>query len=133
MLSLYDKSSNEAALRQPLEPALRALLTVRLDDARASELADLTHILVVQAGDSEDAICHEIGFSPLSHPIDGARYGSPDFNPYWSWLEAHSGWYELIVTVGDSGFAFIVLVERAAGVLPTLLAMCDGHAIDGAT
>jgi hypothetical protein len=128
MLSLYHEASIEAALLQPLAPMLRKLIEKHLCLAKQGGLSELTHIVVVQPGDTEAAIAEEIGFSPLVNPIDGARFGTAEWTPYWAWLQRHPGWHEMIVTVGDSGFAFILLIEDAAGVLPELLRLCDEHA-----
>jgi len=59
---------------------------------------------------------------------DGARFGSTDFRPHHDWLEDHGGWFELIFTVGNSGFAFVLFVEAADGADPELLALCRTYA-----
>ena len=124
MLSLYDTQSTEAALACPLQPALRKLLTDRIKDTAASDLLELTHLLVVQPGDCEHDIADEICLTPLTNPLDGQRFGSPEFQPWWDYLEAHDGYFEMIITVGNSGFAFILLIEDADGVQPALLELC---------
>lgn len=133
MLSIYDTASAKEALNQPLDPDLRAAITAKLEQAKAAGLADLTYILVIQPGDTEAAIIDEIGFSPLCNPTDGIRFGEPDFQPYWAWLQDAGGWYELIVTVGNSGFAYLLFVMKAEGVLPDLLAMCAAYATSQTT
>lgn len=120
MIDMPDLDAILAALNTPLQPDLHDLIASRLQDAFASELADLTHILVIQPGDTEGQIIDAIGFSPLVSRMDGIR-----LQPDWDYLEQHPGWWELIYTVGDSGFAFLVFVERAAGVLPELLDLCE--------
>ena len=127
MLSLY-KASIEAALHQPLDPSLHALLVETWRRAEAPDLLDLTHILVIQPGDTEAQIIAEIGFSPLVEPLGGVRFATTGYYPHWAWLHDLGGWYEMIVTVGDSGFAFILLIEKAVGVLPELLSMCAHYA-----
>ncbi len=128
MLSIYDEASAAAVLNQPLDPALRSILTGRLADAAAIGLADLTHIAVIQPGDTEVMLIDELGWSPLVNPIDEVRYGETGFLPYWGWLEdLASGWYELVHPVGNAGFAYILLIQRAEGVLPELLRMCREH------
>jgi len=120
MIDMPDLDAILAVLRTPLQPDLRDLIASRLQDAFACQLADLTHILVVQPGDKEAQIIDAIGFSPLVSRMDGNR-----LQPDWDYLEQHPGWWELIYTVGDSGFAFLVFVECVDGVLPELLALCD--------
>jgi hypothetical protein len=123
MLSIYDAASAAAALAQPLDSALRKFVTDRLHDAETTGLADLTHILVITPGTTERMIQEEIGWSPLVHPVDGVRFGTEGFLPYWSWLEGLGGWFELIHSVGNN-FAYILLIADEEGVLPDLLQLC---------
>lgn len=118
MIDMPDLDAMLTALRQPLPRDLYDLLATRLQDAFACGLADLTHILVIQPGDTEAQIVDAIGFSPLVSRMDGKR-----LQPDWDFIEQHSGWWELVYTVGNSGFAFLVFVERAHGVDPELIAM----------
>lgn len=128
MLSLSDAAAIRAALNQPLDGKLHAILRGVLATAEANGVTDLTHVLVVQAGDTEEAIEQELGWSPLHHPIDGHRFGSVKFAPYWAWLRDRGGWYELIHPAGNSGFASILLVQDAEAVPADLLRMCRQYA-----
>lgn len=121
MIDMPDLDAMLAALRTPLRPELGDLIASRLQDAIAYGLADLTHMLAIQPGDTETQIIDAVGFSPLVSRMDGHR-----LQPDWDYIESHPGFWELIYTVGDSGFAFLVFVERADGVIPELLALCDG-------
>jgi hypothetical protein len=127
MLSLYDEATTRAALALPIEPDLRALLTNRIVHYAAAGLASATHILVIQPGDTEYDIEREVGFYPTINIIDGVRSGSAAFHPFWDLLQDLGGWFEMIVTVGDSGFAYILLIQDAEGVDPDLRAMCRAH------
>lgn len=118
MIDLPDLETIVAALRTPLAPDLNDLISTRLQDAFACGLADLTHILVIQPDDTEEGIVAAIGFSPLASRMDGAR-----LQPDWDFIEQHERWWELVYTVGDSGFAFLVFVEKAQGVIPELRAL----------
>ena len=97
-----------AILDQPLEEILKGLLQDQLSDCLHCGLQDYTHVLVVEAEDTEQQIVEAIGFSPLKTRIDNL----PNF-PDWDWCERHPGWWELLYTVGDDGFAYILLVEDA--------------------
>lgn len=108
-------------LQRPLDPNLKRLLQGRVQDAASLGLADLTHILVLQPGDSEADIIEAIGFSFLVSRLEGVRH-----QPDWDWIEKHEGYYELVYTVSNDGFAFLVFVQDAPGVLPELLALCRG-------
>lgn len=100
--------SIRAVLDQPLDKILRTLIEDRLADTIHCGLQDLTHVLVVEAGDTEQQIIDAIGFSPLQSRIDGVR-NSPD----WDWIERHDGFWEVLFCVGNEGHAYILLVEDA--------------------
>lgn len=123
MLNLPDRASQLTVLDQPLNPELHALINGRVQDALKLGLADLTHIVVVEPYDTEDDLIEALGFSPLVSRLEGNR-----LEPDWDWLECHSGWFELVYTVSNAGFAFLVLVQDAPGVLPALLALCRAAA-----
>ena len=110
MITIY----NEHDARKLSDPDLRSLVKGHLATARENGLEDLTCIAVVEPNDSEAAIVGELGFSPLANPLTETRFGDPDFNPAWDWLEVHCGWYELIFTVGDDGFAYITFVPATS-------------------
>lgn len=127
MLSLYDRETMSAALEQPLTPKLRGLLERRINQCERDQLIELTHFLVIQPGDTEEDIQQEVGFSPLVNPVDRGRYPSRFFQPFWDWLQAYDGWFELILTVGNSGFAYVLLIENAEGVASDLLSLCRAY------
>lgn len=106
MHDLPDMDAVRALLDQPLDPKLKTLLADRLADTEHCGLQDYTHMLVVEAEDTEAAIVTAIGFSPLVTRIDSISNSSD-----WDWIESHDGWWELLYTVGNAGFAFILLVE----------------------
>ena len=129
MQSHDNRAAIEAALYQPLDPRLHRLLAERVEQHRAAGVLDLTHVLVIEPGDTEQAIFNAIGMSPLVNPIDGIRYGATGFEAYWdgpAWR--HDGWFELIITVGNDGFAFVLLVADTDGIIPELLDLCRTYA-----
>lgn len=128
MLSLPDPAAIRATLNQPLDGKLHSILRNTLASAEANGVADLTHVLIVQDGDTEEAIEQELGWSVLEHPIDGHRFGKAEFEPYWAWLQNRGGWYELILTIGNSGFAYIIVIEDSPGAPAELLRMCRTYA-----
>lgn len=119
MIDLPDYESMIDALSSPIDTGLHTLLAGRFKDTLALSLQELTHILVVEPGDTETQIIEAIGFSPLVSRIDGIC-GQPD----WDWIEFHTGWTELVYTVGDSGFAYILFVADGGSDLATL---CQQH------
>lgn len=125
MLHLYDRATMAYALTLDLDPELHRLLTERIASLRTDkyDLTDDTEFIVIQPGDSEDDLIQHVGFTPLTEPIDGVRFGSPDFNPFWDWLIGHPGWWEMSVSFGST-FAYILFIQHADGIEPDLAAMC---------
>ncbi|HEX8580650.1 MAG TPA: hypothetical protein VF655_13785 [Allosphingosinicella sp.] len=132
MLSFYDAAALAAAPDAVPDARLHRILSHAVPYWTAVGVLDLTHLLVVQAGDTEAALVAEIGFSPLANPIDRAPFGSPAFRPFWDLLQDHAGWFEMTVTVGNSGFAFVLFIHDAEGVDPQLLKLCRTYAGDAA-
>ena len=111
MISLPNRASLESALTAPVRADLKDALHTRIIQTLEVELADLTHLLVVEGRDTEQTILDELGFTPLANPIDGTRHGSPNYVPGWAWLQDLGGWFEMIWPIGDSGFAVVFLIE----------------------
>ena len=110
------------------DPKLKNLLTDRGQDWTALGLIDLTHVAIIEVGDTDESIIEALGFSPLINPLDGKRHGMEGFVLPFDYLEDHGGWFELISTVGNDGFAFVLFVRDREGVDPDLLALCRAHA-----
>lgn len=106
MYDLPNMDSIRAVLDQPLSNELKDLLADRLADTLHCGLQDHTHVLAVEAKDTEAQIVEAIGFSPLRSRIDNLP-NAPD----WDWIAREGGWWELLYCVGNGGFAFIILVE----------------------
>jgi hypothetical protein len=88
----------------------------------------------VEVGDTEASITEQLGFSPLINPLDGKRFGTEGFAVPFDILIDHNGYFELVMTVGNDGFAFVVFVRDREGVDPDIRAMCHrytGRQVDG--
>jgi hypothetical protein len=125
MLSFHDAAASPSAVA---DTHLKRLLTDAVSHWHASDLLGMTHLLIIGPGDTETAIREAVGFSPLVDPVDGHRVGSPAVTPYWNELRDHGGWFELTMTVGNSGFAFVLFIQDAEGTDPELLRLCRTHA-----
>jgi hypothetical protein len=112
MLNIYDQQTAAVVLGGDLDPHLRALIEGHLFTAKENGLSAMTHIAMIEPGDTETTIINELGFSPLDNPLTGKRFGDRGLRPHWDWLEVHPQYFELIYTVGDSGFAFILYVGK---------------------
>ena len=82
MQSIYDSSDMERILSGPIDPDLKGILSNRLDllaEFSEWDLADLAHFIIVEPGDSIEAIERELGINPLVNIVDDARYPDPAF------------------------------------------------------
>jgi hypothetical protein len=132
LLSCADAASIAAApTHAPNDPVLQKLLADRIYDWAATDLLGLTHLLVVSGDVREKEIVDEIAYSPMVNPIDGARFPSPDYVPPFDWLERHDGWFELIQTVANDGFAFVIFIEDSEEGDAQLVNLCRTHAREG--
>ena len=121
MRLLHDRATLMRALINPSDPTLAQLLSDRLAalSTGAFDLIDHTEIVIIEPGDTEADIIREVGFSPLVEPIDGIRFGSPGFHPFWDWLIGHPGWWEMSVSFGST-YALVLFIENAEGSLREL-------------
>ncbi|MCC2980050.1 hypothetical protein [Sphingomonas sp. IC4-52] len=92
---------------------LQVLLSERLRHVLAlrSELIDFAAFIIVDPGDSKEAIEAAVGF-----PIDR------DFPP-WEWVVRHDGIFEAPIVTSDEGDATVLLVPDDDGIVPELLTM----------
>ena len=128
MQSFDNAKAIARAPRLMTDPKLKNLLSDRVQDWTAMGVLDLTHLAIIEVGDTDVSIIDELAFSPLINPLDGLRFGMAGFVLPFDYLEDHGGWFELISTVGNDGFAFHLFVRDREGVDPELLAMCRAHA-----
>jgi hypothetical protein len=125
MLTLHSPELLADALKLlSLGPDLREVLARRIEQTLALDLGGLTHLLVIEPGDTEADIVGEVCFSPLENTLLNTRLGSPDFEPDWAWHEDHGGIHELVFTVGDGGFAFLFIIPEADGIDAQLIELC---------
>jgi hypothetical protein len=128
MILMHDTSSMQTVVTQYPDAALRSLLELRMAQLAPPDGADIgeaVQFLVFEPGDQLCQLEANIGFTPLHNLVDGSFYGDPDFTPSWEWVEFHAGWIEIAYIFTDDGFGTIIYVQRADGVEPDLIALCD--------
>lgn len=134
MITLRTATAVKSTLNLLADTQLRALLTERFEQLTNAwegiDLSDLTHFLIIQAGDTAADAEHELGWSLLVNPVDGARFGDPDFTPSWEWIEDHGGWYEAVFILSDDGFGMNLFVPDDPNTDADLLAVCREFADD---
>ena len=110
---------------------IRELVEQRFEDICDGEEyeADLHGFMIVlEAGDSSDALEEESGCPILRSYIGTARYGDPGFRPVFECLDEHDTCYEMVFVPGDGDFGIVIFIPKAEGVDAELLAMCAEYA-----
>jgi hypothetical protein len=111
-------------------PAIRELVQQRIHDlgGEAFDTAALGYFLVIEAGDSIEAISAQIGFNILHNRITGVRYDSPAFTGSFEYIEEFPACYDMVFILSDDGFGIEVFVSKADGINAELHAMCRKYA-----
>lgn len=102
MHTITSSAAMAAYLAQPLDPTLRRILTVRVEQLAEYEgydLRELAHFLIVEPGDALDAIEDALSFTFATHDAET--------------VTDHSGWIEAVYLVSDD-FGWVLLVPEAA-------------------
>jgi hypothetical protein len=109
---------------------IRALVEQRFAEICAGEPYDYDHhgyMILVEPGDTGDALQAEIGAPVLNDPYDGTRFGGRDFAPSCEAIDEHPWAFELVWVLTDS-FGVDVFVPKADGIDAELLAFCAAFA-----
>ena len=131
MLSICSTADMTRALASPIDAELRCLLALRckqLTEQNKYDVAEVAHFVVVQPGDTLEAIEAEANAPIATNFVDGTRYGDANFAPSFEWVENHGRWREAVTILSDDGFAVALFVPDEPGVDPTLLALLREHA-----
>lgn len=113
--------------------AIRELVQQRIDDLHDDgfDLAELGYFLVVEPGDTIEAIDAQVGFPILCNRLTGLRWDQTGFTPSFELVEEFSACFDLVYVTSDDGVGVEVFVPKSEGVDPELLAMCRRYATRG--
>lgn len=114
---MTDDASIASALQRPLSGELIDLVR-RRRAILGDELpfADMAHFVIVEPGDTIDAI-----EATIRWPV---RPDSSTGIPSWEWVLVHGGvCYETVFVLSDDGYAVVLFVQIANGMDPELMGM----------
>ena len=120
-----------AMARSITDPDIRALVQQRFREICAGEPYDYDqhgYTIVVEPGDSVDALEEESSCPILRNLFDKTRFGDPDFAPSCEALEEHPTCYEMVFILNDDGFGISIFIPKTKGIDADLLAMCAMYA-----
>ncbi len=134
---LKDAESIDAEIRSCADPCMRQLIADRAEfvrneidasDGEYHDIGELLNFILVEPGDTLQAIDAEMDGAFLVDHYGGRRFGDPAFVPPFESLDEHDTFYDIEFIQSDEGFAVQVLVPKTAGIDPYLLQLCAAHA-----
>lgn len=115
MLTITNSAEMANVLSAMTDATLKRILTDRveqLSEYDGYDLGELAHFLIVQSGDTLDAIETALGFSPITNHCEV--------------VTDHGGWFEAVFILSDDGFGWCMLVPDDPAALLDLLELCRG-------
>lgn len=124
------RAPNQAADLEP--PNVRAIALTRIEALAAEDMLDgeaPSSVIVIQQGDTAEALGRELGFDVMTSRHGGPRFPEEGYCPTFEVVEEHATLFEVVFVFSDFGDGAIVLVPREEGIDPDLLALCSMHAV----
>ena len=111
---------------QVSNPAIRELVQQRINDlgGEAFESSELGYFLVVEAGDTIEAIQAQLGFDLLRNRVTGIRFNAIGFTPSFEFIEEFPACYDMVFVLDDTGIGIELFVPKKEGINSDLTAMC---------
>ena len=107
-------------------PVIRTLVQQRLNDlgGEAFESSELGYFLVVEAGDTIEAIQAQVCFDILQNRFTGIRFNATGFTPSFEFIEEFPACYDMVFVLDDTGIGIELFVPKKEGINSDLTAMC---------
>ena len=87
------------------------------------------HFVLVEVGDYIGEIEAMTGCHLMHGLSQNSQYGDADYQPSFEWLVEHPIFYEAVFIISDDGYGIDLLIPKALGIDPDLLAMCAKYAV----
>ena len=132
MITIYDSADMQRVLSGPIDPDLKTILLGRLELLAEFlgefDLSFLANFIVVEPGDSIEAIERELTISPVINRVDGARFPEKSFVPNSEFCIARKGYFDMTFALSDAGPNLCLLVPDRDDIEPMLLELCRTYA-----
>ena len=124
---------DQSSIHQIGNIEIRELVRQRMDDlgGDAFDANALGYFLVVESGDTIEAIAAQLGFDILCNCFTGIRYDQTGFTPPFEFAEEFSARYEMVFILSDDGYDVEVFVQKANEMSLELLVMYQRYAVQG--
>ena len=102
--------------------------------AQASRADHHGYMIVVELGDSVEAIERESGCAVLTSASGDARFGDPEFTPAAEVIEEQEACFELVFVFTDDGYGVEIFVPKVEDTDPNCsLALSTTREVQGTT
>jgi len=110
--------------QQISNPAIRDLVRQRTNDlgGEAFDIEAIGYFLVVESGDTIEAITAQVGFNILHNRFTGIRFDATGFTPSFEFIEEFPSCFDIVFVLDDSGYGIELFVPKEEDT--DLLAMC---------
>ena len=117
---------DHSTIDQISNPAIRELVQQRINDlgGESFDSNELGYFLVVEAGDSIEAIRATVGFYILHNRFTGIRFNATGFTPSFEFIEEFPACYDMVFVLDDTGIGVEIFVPKEEGIDPDLIGMC---------
>ena len=118
------------------DPDIRSLVAQRFAEIWPDEQYDPDrdgYFIVIEPGDTVDAIEAESKCRILRSQYGDARFGDPAYETSFEFLDEHACCYEMAFVLSDDGYGIEIFIPKIAGIDAALLAMCAQHATPALT
>ena len=126
MIVVRDHSSTQEIKHSHIKQLVRQ----RINDlgGESFDSNELGYFLVVEAGDSIEAIRATVGFDILHNRFTGIRFNATGFTPSFEFIEEFPACYDMVFVLDDTGIGVEIFVPKEEGIDPDLIAMCRMYA-----
>ena len=109
---------------------IRELVQQRINDlgGEAFDSNELGYFLVVEIGDTIEAIQAQLGFDMLRNRFTGIRFNVTGFTHYFEFIEEFPACYDMVFVLDDTGIGVEIFVPKEERIDPDLIAMCRMYA-----
>ncbi len=119
-----------ADTNQISNPAIRDLVQQRINDlgGEAFDTEAIGYFLVVEAGDTIEAINDQLCFDILCNRFTGIRFDTTGFTASFEFIEEFPSCFDMVFVLDDSGHGVELFVPKEEGIDTDLIAMCRMYA-----
>lgn len=132
MIVLRDPTAVSSIAELEPYPDIRHLVQQRFTEICDGEPFDpdlMGYMIVVEPGDTVDALEEETSCRIMRNLFDDVRFGDPEFDPSFEALEDHGSCFEMVIILNDDGFGIAIFIPKTAGIDAELLALCEHYAV----